>query len=174
VLPAALLVTLAARPLLTVWLGADFAVHAAPVLRLLGVGVLFLCLDTVPTGLLDAVGHPEANAKLALISLILYLPLLAGLIAVLGIEGAALAWTLRVTASFFVRLRLCRRHYDALAPTLTRLLPALAASLLALAIGLYSWPASLAAVLLVAAVTWRHALDAGERAYIRARLAAAR
>jgi O-antigen/teichoic acid export membrane protein len=174
VLPAALIVTLAAQPLLRLWLGAEFAGHAAPVLRLLGVGVLFLCLDNVPTGLLDAIGRPETNARLALASLILYAPLLAGLIALFGIEGAALAWTLRVVASFAVRLVLCGRHYPALAETIARLVPMLAAALLALTVGLYSWPASLAAAALAGMLGWRLALGAEERGYVLARLAAAR
>ena len=170
--PAALLAITAASPLLTLWLGAPFAAHAAPVLQILGVGVLFMCADTVPVGMLDAIGRPELNAKLAFATLLLALPLLAILIPIAGIEGAALAWTLRVIATFIARLWLCHRHYPALAPEFPRLLPPLAAALLAIVASLYSAPAAIAGSALLAVVMWTRGLAAGERmaVFVRFRL----
>ena len=173
VIPPSLLTTGAALPLLTLWLGAPFAAHAAPVLQILGLGALFMCLDTVPAGLLDAIGRPDVNAKLAVVSVLPAVPLLALLVALAGIEGAATAWSLRVIASFALRLWLCARLYPPVRTEMPRLLPALGVALLALALAPISWPAAGAALLLGAVVVWRRGLTHAERSYLAGRLARA-
>ncbi|MCX7381455.1 MAG: polysaccharide biosynthesis C-terminal domain-containing protein [Alphaproteobacteria bacterium] len=168
-----LLCTAAAMPLLTLWLGAPFAAHAGPVLQMLGLGALFMCLDTVPAGLLDAIGRPDVNAKLAVASAVAALPLLAGLLPLAGIEGAALAWTLRVIAGFALRMWLCARLYPPVREDLHRLLPALAAGMLAVAAGMVSGVVAVAFLALGAALLWRRGLIGAERAYLAGRISRA-
>ncbi|MCW3475480.1 oligosaccharide flippase family protein [Limobrevibacterium gyesilva] len=177
VFPAALLLTAFAEPVLRLWLGAGFALQAAPVLRILGLGVLFMCADMVPQGLLDGIGRPDLNAKLTVAATALYIPALLGLIALLGIEGAALAWTLRVIATYASRLALCARSLPPVAGEVRRLFPPLAVALSPVAVqGSPASPFLIAAVTaacgtLFAACLWTRSLTAAERATLRTRLA---
>jgi O-antigen/teichoic acid export membrane protein len=93
--PVALVATGMARDGLTIWLGTDFAQHSARVLQWLAVGVFLNCLAQVPFALVQGAGRPDLTAKLHLIEFPCYLILVCRLIATRGIEGAAMAWTLR-------------------------------------------------------------------------------
>ena len=175
-LPAALIVVCFAGPLLTLWLGADFAAHARDVLRLLGVGVLFMCADTAPIALLDGIGRPDVNAKISLATLSLHIPILFVLIAAMGIEGAAIAWMGRVIFSYFLRLAIAARLADGVAAELTRVGPMLTAALITL-VGasipmLPSWTGGFVAggSTMFVVLLWRHALSEEERTYALARL----
>lgn len=82
---------------LTLWLGAEFALHGYRVLQLLAVGVLINACAYLPASFLHAAGRPDVTAKLHMIEFPLYIPLVYWLIRGYGIEGAAAAWVLRVT-----------------------------------------------------------------------------
>jgi O-antigen/teichoic acid export membrane protein len=86
------------------WLGPTFAERAAPVLAWLGVGLFFSCAAYVPSGLVDAIGRPDWNAKLSIIQALVYVPLLWLTIRLYGIEGAAIAWTVRAVLDCGSRL----------------------------------------------------------------------
>ena len=167
--PAALVVVAFAEPLLRLWLGAGFALHSAEVLRLLGVGVVFMCADTVPVGLLDGIGRPDVNAKLAAVSLVVYAPAVLVLIRLFGIEGAALAWTLREISIYLARLFLCGRLYPPVRPDLAMLRPSLAAAFMALAAVAWLGAGPFVALSLPLAVAlfgvtiWLASLHGGER-----------
>lgn len=94
--PAAVLLIIAAEPLLYVWLGDEFAANSAGVLRLLAVGVLANAVAMVPYTALQAMGRPDVTAKLHMAELPLYLGMIWVFIHRWGIEGVALAWVLRV------------------------------------------------------------------------------
>jgi O-antigen/teichoic acid export membrane protein len=94
---------------LKLWLGAEFAEHSFRVLQWLGVGVFLNSLALVPFTLLQGVGRPDLTARLHLIELPLYLGLLWWLIGTRGIEGAAVAWTVRVAADALFLFGLARR-----------------------------------------------------------------
>jgi len=98
--PVTLVVFVLAKPGLTLWLGAAFAAHSAPVLQILAVGVLLNSLASVPFSTLQAMRRPDLTAKIHLIELPLYLVLLAVLLQHFGIVGAAVAWTTRVGVDF--------------------------------------------------------------------------
>ena len=168
--PAALAVVALAHPILAVWLGADFADHAAPVLRLFGVGVLFMCADSVPIALLDGIGRPDVNAKLAIGNLVIYVPMLFLLIDLNGLEGAALAWTWRVAAAFTVRLYLCTRHFPPVAQQIRRLASVYGTAFVAMSFPLAAWNWSSLALTCAAAsavfagAAWRLGFAPAERA----------
>jgi O-antigen/teichoic acid export membrane protein len=82
---------------LRLWLGADFAAHSFRVLQWIAIGVLVNCVAQVPFSAIQGIGRPDITAKLHLLELPLYVALLWVLLRRWGIEGAALAWTLRVT-----------------------------------------------------------------------------
>jgi O-antigen/teichoic acid export membrane protein len=95
--PLLLLIAVFSRELLDLWLGADFAERATGVLQILALGVLINSMAFVPFSLLQATGRPDLTAKLHLLELPLYAGLAWILIGQMGIVGAALAWTARVS-----------------------------------------------------------------------------
>ena len=82
---------------LGVWLGRDFASHSGLVLQIMSIGVFANSLAYVPTVFIQGSGRPDLTAKLYFIELIPYLILLWAGIHIAGVEGAAIAWTLRCT-----------------------------------------------------------------------------
>jgi O-antigen/teichoic acid export membrane protein len=96
-LPLTLLVLLFAREGLTLWLGVSFAAKSFRVLEWLSVGILINSLGHVPSSVIQAIGHPEVNAKIHTVELPLYLALAWWMIGHYGILGAAMAWVCRVT-----------------------------------------------------------------------------
>lgn len=130
--PASLACIACSHWILTLWLGASFADHAAVVLRWLGIGVLLTSIDAVVAGLLDGIGKASVNAKFSFVELALYVPLLAFLVRATGIKGAAMAWALRCGLDFTARLWLAQRLYAPLRPAVRSLLPLLGGLLAAM------------------------------------------
>ena len=95
--PAALLLASFAGEILQFWLGADFALHSAPVLRLLAAGMYVNGLAMIALALVQASGRPDLGAKLHAAELPVYLLAVWLLIHGRGIEGAAIAWVGRVS-----------------------------------------------------------------------------
>ena len=126
VLPACLVLVALAPWLLWLWLGTAFADGGGMVLRILGVGIFFSCLAFVPGVLLDAIGRPEVTATFSLVQAVVFLPLGAGLLLLIGIEGAAIAWALRAATDCAGRFLLAARYYPPAAEAGRALLPLLA------------------------------------------------
>ncbi len=91
---------LLARTGLSLWMGDDFAEKSTLVCWVLLAGVLFNGIAMVPYSLIQANGNAKITAKLHLIELLFYAPLLIWMIHQFSIEGAAMAWSLRVFADF--------------------------------------------------------------------------
>ncbi|HZR67189.1 MAG TPA: flippase [Terriglobales bacterium] len=96
VFPVVLLIVTFAPEGLRLWLGPAFADQSASVTRWLAAGTLVNCLALVPTTFIQGIGRPDITAKLHLIELPLYLAGAWWLIRARGIEGAAVAWVVRV------------------------------------------------------------------------------
>lgn len=84
------------EPILSWWLGPEFAVGAALPLRILAVGVLLNCLAQIFQTYILSQGKASWMGRLHLLELIGYLPALYFALQYFGIEGAAWVWTLRV------------------------------------------------------------------------------
>lgn len=106
--PPMLLVVVFGRAFLLFWLGADFADKSSLTLQILAMGVLVNALAVVPFGLLQGVGRPDVTAKFHLVELPVYAGMVWILIGRMGISGAALAWTLRVTLDALLLFGACR------------------------------------------------------------------
>src|SRR5437879_5769864 len=117
-----------AQDSLKLWLGAEFAQHSFRVLQYLAVGVFINSLAYVPFAFLQGAGRPDLTATLHLIELPLYLGLLWWLISTRGIEGAAIAWSVRVAVDALFLFGLSRRFLPGRKPMLPRtaLVPATA------------------------------------------------
>jgi len=175
VLPAAVVLVALAKPGLRLWLGAEFAEGGAAVLRILGVGILFNCVAFAPGSLIEAVGRPDLTARFALAQALVFVPLSALLLLAIGIEGAAIAWSLRAAADCAGRAVLAARVYPAASSTLRALAAPVGAAGagLAAASSMPSVGAALgvgtACLGLFAALGWR-TLAADERAAFAAAL----
>ncbi|HTQ60905.1 MAG TPA: flippase [Candidatus Solibacter sp.] len=107
--PLVLLLIVLARDGLRIWLGAEFATHSVHVVQWLAVGVFINSLALVPSALVQGVGRPDLTAKLQVLELPVYLAALVWLTKAYGIEGAAIAWTGRVTLDALILFIMARR-----------------------------------------------------------------
>jgi O-antigen/teichoic acid export membrane protein len=173
VFPVVLLIVAFAPEGLKLWVGPLFAQNSTIVLRALAAGVFVNCLAQIPLSLVQGTGRPDLAAKLQALELPFYLPAVFWATKHFGLEGAALAWTLRVTVD---ALLLFAISYHLLPPA--RELAARLAAAVAVALAIFygitlaSSPAIrallAATVMLVAAgAAWFRLLVEDERALLR-------
>jgi O-antigen/teichoic acid export membrane protein len=101
-----------ASPGLNIWLGQGFAERSTGVLQWLAVGVLINSLAQLSFVLVQGAGRPYLTGLLNLIELPIYLVLLISLVRGAGIEGAAIAWALRIAIDAAVLLWLSLKLLD--------------------------------------------------------------
>lgn len=102
--PVSLFLVLFARQIIGAWLGASFVAKSSVPLQFLAVGVFINCFAHVPYCFLQALGRPDAAAKLFISELAPYGLILWWMIARYGIAGAAAAWSLRVSIEVILLL----------------------------------------------------------------------
>lgn len=95
--PLTIMIVLFAKDGLAIWLGYDFSSKSFRVAQIIAIGVLFNGLAHIPFALVQAAKRPDITAKLHIFELPLYVAFLWWLVRDYGINGAALAWLLRVT-----------------------------------------------------------------------------
>ena len=110
--PASLILVLFARPIIGAWLGPGFVEKSALPLQFLAVGVFINCFAHVPYCFLQALGRPDAAAKLFVCELIPYGLLTWRMIERYGIAGAAAAWSIRVAVEVVLLLWIARRLFS--------------------------------------------------------------
>jgi len=112
--PLTLVIATLGQEGLTLWLGHDYGVNSTRVLQWLAIGVFLNSLAQIPFALIQAAGRPDLTAKLHVFELPFYLGALWWLIRAYGIQGAAIAWTLRAfidtTAVFGIARHLASRN----------------------------------------------------------------
>ena len=113
IFPVVLIIVVFAPEGLRLWLGGALTERSSMVLRWLAAGIFANCLAQLPFCLLQSAGLPNLTAKIQLFELPPYLLLLVLLVRGHGIEGAAIAWTVRVIVDavvlFFFACRLLPR-----------------------------------------------------------------
>ncbi|MFM2044492.1 MAG: hypothetical protein RLY86_3068, partial [Pseudomonadota bacterium] len=85
-----------AGPFLEVWINPEFAAQATPVAHILILGAWINGLAFLALFLVQGQGRPDLAARIHLAELLPFLALLWLLVQAYGLEGAAVAWTLRV------------------------------------------------------------------------------
>jgi O-antigen/teichoic acid export membrane protein len=106
--PILIVLLLFAPEILRLWLGPVFAERSSGVLQMLALGVYINCLAQIAFTLIQGAGRSDVTAMLHIAEIPFYLAAAWLLIRFRGVEGAALAWTLRVTidaAAMFVVAR---------------------------------------------------------------------
>ena len=171
--PIVLLIVAFAQNGLTVWLGADFAQHSTRVAQWLVVGVFANSLALIPFTFVQGVGRPDLTAKLHLLELPAYLALLFCMVHSNGIQGAAIAWTLRTTVDAVALFVMARRFLPAGSAVAPRTKILLAAAPLVLALAAMAQDLFLKASFLLVAisifalVTWFAILTPEERSLVQ-------
>ncbi|MEW5927531.1 MAG: flippase [Gemmatimonadota bacterium] len=107
--PVTLVVVTLAAEGMGLWLGPEFALKSAGVLRWLALGVFVNCLGQAPFALIQGIGRPDITAKLHLLELPLYTAAIWFLARTFGLEGVAMAWVLRVAVDTVVLYVLAAR-----------------------------------------------------------------
>jgi len=108
-LPVILLVVAFAPEGFKLWLGDDFMVLSAPVMRLLATGIFIYCLTYIPFSFLQGIGRPDITARIHIIEFPLFVALAIFMIRDYGIQGAAFAWLVRAILELVVMLLYARR-----------------------------------------------------------------
>ncbi len=127
--PISLVLLTLAHPLLKWWLGDEFALHSTRVLQWLAVGVFINSLAHVPFALVQGAGKARLTARLHLVEFPLYLLALWWLLKAHGIEGAAIAWTARVSVDAAVLFTVAGRLLPESTSAMRPLAPAAAVGL---------------------------------------------
>lgn len=107
--PLTVLLLIFSEDILRVWLGNEFAEESAIVFRLIGIGVLLNSIGYIPFALIQGIGRPDIVVKYHLVELPIYVVVVFFLIGRFGINGAALAWCLRMTWAIPIFFLLCGR-----------------------------------------------------------------
>ena len=102
IFPVVLAIVTFSREGLMFWLGKDFSVNSSPVLQWLAAGVFISCFSQIFFALIQGRGRPDITAKIHLIELFIYFPVLWWALKRYGIVGAAFVWTLRVALDGFL------------------------------------------------------------------------
>jgi O-antigen/teichoic acid export membrane protein len=110
--PIVLIVVPFAEEILQLWLGSDFSMRSALVLKILALGVLINSVAHTPYALLQGIGRPDITAKFHLLEVPIYVATIWIFLGKWGIAGAAAAWTLRVSLDtlllFVAAFKVCR------------------------------------------------------------------
>jgi O-antigen/teichoic acid export membrane protein len=110
--PGTLFLCVLGPDLFGLWMGETFAQQTSIVVRILALGILANALAPLPYSLLQALGRPDLTGKFHLLELPLQFGLCVLLIPRWGINGAALAGTLRLGADsallFWAAGKYCR------------------------------------------------------------------
>ncbi len=100
--PILLIIISGAHLGLSIWINEDFANLAWVVTAILAVGIGFNGMAQIPHATIQAAGDVRLTALIHFSELILYVPVLFVALKLFGINGAAIAWVLRVLADFLV------------------------------------------------------------------------
>jgi O-antigen/teichoic acid export membrane protein len=138
IFPPVLLIAAFAHEGLGLWLTADFADHSARIMQWLAAGVFINSFGQIVFALLQGAGRPDLTAKLHMVELLIYLPLLWWSLSHFGSIGAAVVWTLRVSFDTLMLMVLVARMFPATVRILRISAVALLLSALCLAAAAYA------------------------------------
>lgn len=97
---------------LSIWISEDFANKAWLVTAILAIGIGFNGMAQIPHATIQAAGNVRLTAIVHFAELILYIPILLAALKMFGINGAAIAWVLRVFADFLILRFFARKIFN--------------------------------------------------------------
>lgn len=102
VFPFIFVIVTLAFEVLDIWLGSELAINSTRVLQWLTIGALINSLSYIPFALVQAAGRLDFTGKLYLIEMPFYVLIIYLLVSIMGIEGAAIAWVIRVSVDTLI------------------------------------------------------------------------
>lgn len=97
-----LVIVVLSREGLSLWLGKAFSDRAWVVVDILAIGIFFNGMAQLPFARVQAAGRVDVTAKFHVLELCLYVPVLVLLAEKYGLNGAAVAWSLRAAMDFLM------------------------------------------------------------------------
>lgn len=91
-----------AHDILQIWLGGDFAQRSTLIFQILLLSFLVGSLASIPYSLIYGIGRPDIMAKLYILELLIYLPFVFFMVRHWGMNGAAIACTIRATLDMVI------------------------------------------------------------------------
>jgi O-antigen/teichoic acid export membrane protein len=170
--PCMLIIVIWAPELLRLWLGNEFAEHAATPLRWFAGGVLVNSLAQVAFAQVQGAGRPDITAKLHMLELPFYVGGVFWAVRAAGINGAAIVWFFRVALDMVgLFLASSRLLHEGWAVTM-RLIAMVTIGLAALLASVllpphFKLPATLIALLVFTLIAWTVVLANSDRAAVR-------
>ncbi len=167
-----------AKPLLTLWLGPDFAASGTVILQILAAGVFVSTLAQAPVNIIQATGAPKSMAILHLIELPIFIAVLWQAIGIDGVRGAAIAWAGRLFFDAIILFIIAHRQLRAGAMTAAWWLKCSLFCGVTLLMGMYAtslWTqlaAWLVGMLAFLAFAWWFLLVTSDRAWLLVRVLA--
>lgn len=170
--PVTLVIVAFAHDAMSFWLGQSFAEKSSLVVQWLAAGILLNSLAHPPFAFVQGAGYPQFSAGAHLFELPFYLLILWWLLSRLGIEGAAIAWTLRVALDGVIFFMLAKKLLPGNGRKLTSITIMTSLAMIAFVIvaGINDSSTKLVFVSCVLILTflleWRILLTPGEKQYI--------
>jgi O-antigen/teichoic acid export membrane protein len=96
---------------LQLWLGREFAENSWYLAAILSVGIFFNSMAQLPYAAAQAAGHVKATAKVHVLELFIYVPMLFLFVNYYGLLGAAVAWVLRVLLDMILMFYLSNKAF---------------------------------------------------------------
>lgn len=87
---------------LSIWISQEFAEKSWLLTCILGIGLLFNSLAQVPYALIQANREVKKTSIIHVAEFIIYVPMLYFTLKIWGIQGAAIAWTMRVLMDYVI------------------------------------------------------------------------
>jgi O-antigen/teichoic acid export membrane protein len=106
--PLVIIGILVFEPFLHIWVGTSLGASAPRIGEILLLGAWINGLAYIPNVYLQASGRPDVPAKIHMLEVLPFLVVLWVSLKSFGVEGGALAWTLRATADALVLFWVCR------------------------------------------------------------------
>lgn len=108
-MPFVMVLIIFSKDILKIWIGNDFAQESTDVFRLLSIGILLNAIGFMQFALIQGIGRPDIIAKYHFVEFPIYVGVTFFLIKIFGINGAALAWCLRMAWTIPIFSLLCMR-----------------------------------------------------------------
>lgn len=171
--PLVLLLMLTAKELLEAWVGHEYSMRGFRVMQVVALGVLINSLAQIPFALLQAVGRASTAGSILLLETPFGIALVVLLTKKYGINGAALAWLIRVLIEAIVLFAAVGRSVSnakgvqkaviaGLVLTLGMMAPVLLA--IPLTTRLFYWTCAIAVYFLT---LWNRGLNDNERTWLK-------
>jgi len=109
ILPITLFLVLFANEIMDLWIGTDFSIHSAILLKIFAFGIFINCLAHIPFTLIQGIGQSKFTALVHCAIFPIFCILLWWLIKIDQERGAAVSWLIRIFIDLFLMFIICNK-----------------------------------------------------------------